>query len=90
MTTTVSPTLMKIYGVIDQKMSRGNYTMRIKNRSVYNIEVEKNVMLIQEQNDFGDSRMLGYMAMGGSMLMLVFLVTYYMCEFALKKCMNSQ
>lgn len=90
MTTTVSVKLMKIYGVVDQKMPRGKYTLRIRNRSNYSMEVEKNIVLVRERNEFGNSRMLGCMAMGGSILLLVFLLTYYVCEFVLKKCMRAQ
>lgn len=46
MTTTISPTLLKLYGVIDQQLARGNYTLRIKNRSNYSMEVEKNLMFV--------------------------------------------
>lgn len=90
MTTNISPTLLKLYGVIDTKIPRGNYTLRIKNRSNYSMEVQKNVMLVHEASEYGNGRLLGFMFLGGSMLLLAFVLAYYCFEYAIKKCVNSQ
>lgn len=86
MTTSVSPTLEKIYGVIDEAIPKGNYTFRIHNKMNYGPDVEKNVMLYKQNNEFGDSRLIGSLILGGSFMLLFLILLYSFCICGLCKC----
>jgi hypothetical protein len=89
MTTSISSPLKKMYGIIDESLPKGNYTLRIRNRSNYSLEVGKNIVIVKERNDYGDSKLIGYLNVGGSLVLLLSILIYYICEFALRKCSKT-
>jgi hypothetical protein len=78
-----------MYGIIDESLPKGNYTLRIRNRSNYSLEVGKNIVIVKERNDYGDSKLIGYLNVGGSLVLLLSILIYYICEFALRKCSKT-
>lgn len=86
MTTSVSPTIDKIYGIIDEPLAKGNYTFQINNKMTYGPDVEKSIVLYKQNNEFGDSQLIGSLILGGSLLLLLLITLYSLCLHGMLRC----
>ena len=57
-------------------MAKGNYTIRIQNVMNYDPYIEKHIEFVKELNSYGDSKLLGYIVLCGSLVLLVFVLGY--------------
>ena len=73
MTTSIDKKMTKLYGVVDEDMPPGRYTLRVREHVDYGAYgTRKNVRLTKINNAYGDSVLLGSMFVaGGAALLLI-------------------
>lgn len=71
MTTSINKTVTKLYGVINQSIEPGNYTVKINNLMNYtDFETKKSVRLAKLNNEYGNPSVLGGLFIGGGIALL--------------------